>query len=61
MYGLGEKQLRNTFVKATKMQGVLGLNLLILLETRLDNIVYRLGLANTRRQSRQFVIMGTFL
>lgn len=61
MYGLSEKQLRNTFVKATKLQGVLGLNLLILLESRLDNIVYRLGLANTRRQSRQFVNHGHIL
>jgi len=61
MYGLNEKQLKNTFVKATKMQGVLGLNLLILLETRLDNIVYRLGLANTRKQARQFVNHGHIL
>lgn len=61
MYGLNEKQLRNTFIKATKMSGVLGINLLILLETRLDNIVFRLGLANTRRQSRQFVNHGHIL
>ncbi|BDU67448.1 MAG: 30S ribosomal protein S4 [Candidatus Tyloplasma litorale] len=58
MYGLSEKQLKNTFEKATKMKGVLGTNLLILLESRLDNIVYRAGLANTRRQSRQFVNHG---
>lgn len=61
MYGLSEKQLRNTFKKATKMQGVLGTNLLISLESRLDNIVFRMGLANTRRQSRQFVNHGHIL
>ena len=61
MYGLSEKQLRNTFVKATKLSGILGMNLLILLETRLDNIVFRMGLANTRRQSRQFVNHGHIL
>ena len=61
MYGLSEKQLRNTFVKATKMKGVIGYNLLILLESRLDNVVYRMGLANTRRQARQFVNHGHML
>lgn len=58
MYGLNERQLKNTFKKATKLQGVLGTNFLVLLESRLDNIVYRLGIANTRRQSRQFVNHG---
>ncbi len=61
MYGLSERQLRNTFTKATKMQGVIGFNFLVLLESRLDNIVYRMGLANTRRQSRQFVNHGHIL
>lgn len=61
MYGLSEKQLRNTFSKASKMKGVLGLNLLILLESRLDNIIYRSGIANTRRQARQFVNHGHIL
>lgn len=61
LYGLGEKQLKNTFKKATKMSGVIGENLLISLESRLDNIVFRLGLANTRRQSRQFVNHGHIL
>ncbi len=61
MYGLSEKQLRNTFKKATKMHGVIGINFLILLESRLDNLVYRMGLANTRRQARQFVNHGHIL
>ncbi len=61
MYGLSEKQLRNTFNKATKMHGVLGENLLIALESRLDNVIYRTGIANTRRQSRQFVNHGHVL
>lgn len=61
MYGISEKQLKNTFAKATKLQGVLGTNLLIMLESRLDNLVYRMGLANTRRQSRQFVNHGHVL
>ncbi|WP_215825988.1 30S ribosomal protein S4 [Spiroplasma endosymbiont of 'Nebria riversi'] len=55
MYGLNEKQFRNTFLKAKKMSGVTGTNFLILLESRLDNIVYRLGLARTRRAARQLV------
>jgi small subunit ribosomal protein S4 len=61
MYGLTDKQLRSTYIKATKIDGVVGENLLILLESRVDNIVYRLGLANTRRQSRQFVNHGMIL
>ncbi|NOQ50570.1 MAG: 30S ribosomal protein S4 [Mycoplasmataceae bacterium] len=61
MYGLSEKQLRNTFLKAQKMSGVLGTDLFVLLESRLDNIVFRMGIANTRRQSRQFVNHGHVL
>lgn len=61
MYGLSEKQLRSTFNKATKITGVIGINFLIQLESRLDNIVFRMGLANTRRQSRQFVNHGHIL
>ncbi len=61
MYGLSEKQLKNTFAKSTKMTGVLGTNLLISLESRLDNIVFRTGVANTRRQARQFVNHGHIL
>jgi small subunit ribosomal protein S4 len=58
MYGLGEKQFRNLFVRATKRAGVTGENFLILLESRLDNIVYRLGFANTRAGARQLVAHG---
>lgn len=61
MYGLNERQMKNTFKKATKMSGVLGENFLVLLESRLDNIVYRMGIANTRRQSRQLVNHGHIL
>ena len=58
MYGLNEKQFRKTFDKAGKMKGIHGTNFLILLESRIDNLVYRLGLANTRRASRQLVNHG---
>ena len=54
-YGLSEKQFRNLFDKAGKMTGKHGDNFLILLETRLDNLVYRMGFASTRRQARQLV------
>ena len=57
-YGLSEKQFFNTFVKAKKMSGLTGDNFMILLERRLDNVVYRLGLANTRSQARQLVSHG---
>lgn len=58
MYGLNEKQFRKTFDKAGKMKGIHGVNLLVLLESRLDNIVYRLCLAPTRRAARQLVNHG---
>ena len=58
MYGINEKQFRLTFEKAAKMKGVHGENLLILLESRLDNIVYRIGFATTRRGARQLVNHG---
>ena len=58
VYGMNEKQFHNTFVKASKMKGKTGDNFLIMLETRLDNLVYRLGLAATRRQARQLVNHG---
>lgn len=58
MYGLGEKQFRNLFDKASKMQGIAGENFMILLESRLDNLVYRLGLANSRAGARQLVAHG---
>jgi small subunit ribosomal protein S4 len=57
-YGLTERQFRNTFVKAKKMKGVTGDNLLSLLERRLDNVVYALGIAKTRSQARQVVNHG---
>ena len=58
IYGVLERQFRNYYEKARKMQGVTGENLLSLLERRLDNVVFRLGLANTRRQARQIVTHG---
>ena len=61
MYGLNEKQFKKVFEKAGKMKGVHGENLFILLESRLDNLVYRLGLSNTRRGSRQLVNHGHVL
>lgn len=61
MYGLTEKQFAHTFERAAKMKGIAGENLLKLLESRLDNIVYRMGLANTRRGSRQLVNHGHIL
>ena len=60
-YCLLEKQFRNYFFKADKMAGVTGDNLLIMLERRLDNAVYRLGFASTRMQARQFVNHGHIL
>jgi len=61
MYGLTEKQFHKVFDKAQKMAGIAGENLLILLESRLDNLVYRLGMAKTRRASRQVVNHGHIL
>ena len=61
MYGVNEKQFRNTFFRASKMEGITGYNFFCLLESRLDNVVYRLGFAATRRQARQLVNHGHFL
>lgn len=61
MYGLSEKQFYNTYVKASKMSGVTGTNLLVMLESRLDNLVYRCGFATTRRAARQLVNHGHIL
>ena len=58
MYGLTEKQFRKVFDRASKMHGIAGENLLVLLESRLDNLVYRMGLARTRRGARQIVNHG---
>ncbi len=57
-YGVLEKQFRKYYYMADKKKGVTGSNLLQLLESRLDNVVYRLGLAANRRQARQFVLHG---
>jgi len=61
MYGLLEKQFANLMDKATRMQGQSGENLLILLENRLDNTVYRAGFAPSRRAARQLVSHGHFM
>ena len=55
IYGVLEKPFRNYFAKAQKMNGMTGDNLMILLESRLDNVVFRLGLARTRKEARQIV------
>jgi small subunit ribosomal protein S4 len=59
-YGLLEKQFRNTYDKASRRSGPTGENLLRMLETRLDNVVYRLGFAGSRAQARQLVRHGHF-
>ena len=56
MYGLLERQFRNTYEKAARMKGQTGVNLLFLLESRLDNIVYRMGIAPSRAAARQLVL-----
>src|SRR5699024_8354709 len=58
MYGVNERQFHTLFEKAGKMKGVHGETFLILLDSRLDNLVYRAGFARTRRQSRQLVNYG---
>ena len=55
IYGVLEKPFRNYYKKAKQMKGMTGENLMVLLETRLDNVVFRMGLARTRRESRQIV------
>ena len=58
MYGLNERQFRKTFEEAAKLQGIHGTNFLRLLESRLDNLAYRIGFASTRRGARQLVNHG---
>lgn len=58
MYGINEKQLKRVFEKASKLKGIHGENILKMLESRLDNIIYRMGLANTRNGARQLVNHG---
>ena len=60
VYGVLEKQFRGYFEKAERQKGVTGENLLVILESRFDNIVYRAGFAATRRQARQFVTHNHF-
>ena len=55
IYGVLEKPFRNYFAKASKMNGMTGENLMILLESRLDNVVFRMGFARTRKEARQIV------
>ena len=58
MYGVNERQFKKTFKEASKMSGIHGTNFLRLLESRLDNLVYRIGFASTRRGARQLVNHG---
>ena len=58
MYGLNERQFANLFQKASKLEGMAGVNFLLLLESRLDNVVYRMGFARTRKAARQLVNHG---
>ena len=59
-YGILEKQFKNCFVKADKKEGQTGENLLTMIERRLDNVVYRMGMADSRREARQLVCHGHF-
>lgn len=61
IYGLLEKQFRNYFKKADRQPGVTGENLLVLLERRMDNVVFRLGFAGSRKEARQLVNHGHFI
>lgn len=60
-YGLQETQFRNLFDKAARKKGITGENLLIMLESRLDNVVFRLGFASSRKEARQLVTHGHFI
>ena len=60
IYGVLETQFRNLYERAEKMNGMTGVNLLSLLERRLDNVVYRMGLASSRKEARQLVTHGHF-
>ena len=61
MYGLNERQFKKLFISASKKKGVTGVILLQMIESRLDNLVFRAGFARTRAQARQFVTHGHFL
>lgn len=60
LYGISEKPMRNLFDKASRMKGVVGENMLSLLERRFDNVVYRIGFAASRKEARQLVKHGHF-
>lgn len=60
LYGLMEGQFRNTFKRAERIKGVTGVNLMQLLERRFDNVVYRLGFANSRSEARMLITQGLF-
>ncbi|MFQ5586330.1 MAG: 30S ribosomal protein S4 [Thermodesulfobacteriota bacterium] len=60
LYGLMEGQFHNTFKKADRLKGITGENLIVMLERRLDNVVYRLGYADSRREARQMVLHRKF-
>ena len=60
LYGLMEGQFRNTFKKADRLKGITGENLIVMLERRLDNVIYRLGYADSRREARQMVLHRKF-
>ena len=59
-YGVLEKQFRHYYDMAEKMEGITGANLLILLERRLDNVIFRMGMAESRKEARQLVLHGHF-
>jgi small subunit ribosomal protein S4 len=61
IYGALEKQFRGYYARAERQKGITGTTLLVLLESRLDNVVYRMGFANSRNQARQLVRHGHFL
>ncbi|MBN1639641.1 MAG: 30S ribosomal protein S4 [Anaerolineae bacterium] len=60
VYGVLEKQFRRYYREAMRREGITGTNLLVLLESRLDNVIYRLGMATSRAQARQLVLHGHF-
>jgi small subunit ribosomal protein S4 len=61
IYGVYERQFSNYFKKAEQRAGLTGTNLLVLLESRMDNVVYRLGFADSRAQARQLILHGHFM
>jgi small subunit ribosomal protein S4 len=60
IYGVHETQFKNTFRKAEKLDGMAGVNLLVLLERRFDNVIYKMGMAESRKEARQLVTHGHF-